>query len=642
MRTGDLAGQQASRRRLALALVVGVAIALRLAVVLADAGYAPAHDAFDYDRHARSIAAGSGYPPSGFVLDGGPSALRPPAYPYFLGAVYALSDDSIAAGRIANVALGALAVVLLYLIVNGIWGPRVALVAAGLAAVFPPLVLLSRDLLSESLFLVVELAAVLCVLAFRRSGALRWAAAAGALCGLAALTRNPGVVLVVPMAAGVWMLRPALRARALAAPALLVACAALTIAPWTLRNYAELGRLIPVTSSIGFALAGTYNQVSLADDEHPGAFRSPVVVPEYAVLFETPSVDEGTLDVTLRREALSFAWDHPAYVAEVTGNNLLRLFELTGGSVVGARNAGGSLVAAPDEVVEERGIGSATPPAERVGLAIAFALALLGAFAIASSRRRPARGEADPPRFPRGPWFLWLTPVVMLAATAVANGLPRYRVPADPFLLILAAIGLVWAWERLAALRSRHSSGTKASAAVLGAIAVLALGGCGSDNGDGNGAGEAGSSNAAPAPAVSEQEKQSYIEEADRICGGSFRKAREIGAGFSSLGPGDPQSKFTEQLVAPGIPLLEDFARRLRQLQPRPDDPDLETYLSLFDPGLELLYQRLRAGRAGNLDEIQNLDILLLALGVEQREAGSRFGLQVCDRDFLRVLLEDL
>ena len=133
-----------------------LALALRVAVIAADSGYEPAHDAFDYDRHARAIAAGDGYPESGYVVDGGPSALRPPGYPYFLGGAYALSGDSVELGRLANAALGALAVLLLYLLANRIWGRRVGLVAAALAAVFPPLVLPSRDLLSEPLFIAIE------------------------------------------------------------------------------------------------------------------------------------------------------------------------------------------------------------------------------------------------------------------------------------------------------------------------------------------------------------------------------------------------------------------------------------------------------------------------------------------------------
>lgn len=408
-------------------LIVLLALVLRLGAIATDGGYVPAHDAFDYDRHGRSIAAGEGFPESGYVPDGGPSALRPPVYPYLLGGTYAASGDSIEVGRVLGALFGALAVALLYLVVLRIWGRRVALLAAFFAAVFPPLVLLSRDLLSEQLYIALELGAVLCVLAFRGSGgALRWALAAGLLCGVATLTRNPGGVLILPILLGLWVGRPRLSPRVLLAPAVALGCIALVMLPWTVRNWADFGRFVPVTSSTGFGLAGTYNAVSQQDDLHPGGWRSPVIVPEYAPLFRTPGVDEGTLDATLRGEAVDFAAAHPGYVAEVSARNLLRLFEVGDDSVVGLGNL----------PVVQRGIGSGVSAAERAGLALALALGAVGVFAA-------IRGAV-----PRGPLFLWLIPVLTMLVAAPIAGLPRYRVPADPFLLILAALGVSWLWER--------------------------------------------------------------------------------------------------------------------------------------------------------------------------------------------------
>lgn len=413
-----------------------MAIVLRLAAVAADDGYRPHNDAFEYDYYARSIAAGDGYPRSGYLLQGGPTAIRGPAYPYLLGAAYAVSDDSRAVGRLVGVALGVLTVFLLYLLARRIWGRRIGLVAAALAAVFPPLILLSRDLVSETLFIPLMLAALLCVLEFRRAGgALRWAAAAGALCGVAALTRNTAVALMLPVALGVWTARPALRRRSLAAPLLAVACAGLVLVPWLVRDAAEFGRFVPVTTSAGIAASGTYNEASYADSDSHGAWRNPQVVPELTALFRTPGPDEAEVDAELRRGAREFAWSHPGYVAEVSAWNLLRLFEVTGGSVV---DAGG-------EVVAERGIGSATPAAERIGLAFAVILAAVGVVAMARSRPREA---GRPPRIPRGPLFFWLVPILMILAATPIAGLPRYRLPADPFLLILAAVGLTWLWDQ--------------------------------------------------------------------------------------------------------------------------------------------------------------------------------------------------
>ncbi len=422
-------------------MIVFVALALRVGVVVADSGYRPANDAMEYDYYARSIAAGDGYPRSGYLLQGGPTAIRGPGYPYFLGAVYALSGDSVAAGRVAGALLGAIAVWLLYLIARRIWARRIGLTAAAIAAVFPPLVLLSRDLLSESLFIVSELAAVLCVLNFRRSGgALRWAAAAGAVCGSAELTRNTGFVPMLAVVVGVWMPHPRLRSRSMLAPALSLVCAALVLAPWTVRNAVQFGRFIPVTTSVGITTSGVYNETSFLDRKSHGAWRDPQVVPEFRALFVTPGIDEARVDATLRRKALEFAWQHPGYVAEVSGWNLLRMFEIVGGSVVGEYG----------QVLTQRGIGSADPTSERISLAIAAVLALLGLLAIVRSKPHDGASARGRPRIPRGPLFLWLVPVLIIVATAPINGLPRDRLPADPILLILSAIGLIWLWDRFA------------------------------------------------------------------------------------------------------------------------------------------------------------------------------------------------
>lgn len=411
---------------------------MRLAAVAADSGYQPTNDAFEYDYYGRSIAAGEGYARSGYLLQGGPAAIRGPGYPYLLGATYAAGGNSVTAARLLNAALGALAVLLLYLIAKRVWGRRTALLAAAFTAVFPPLVLLSRDLVSESLFIPLELGAVLCVLEFRRSGgSWRWSAAAGALCGLAILTRNTGFVLAIPIALGLWRGRDRPLGPALAGPLVALACAAVVISPWLLRDAAEFGRFVPVTTSGGIGLAGTYNDASHADADSHGAWRNPQVVPEFTHLFREPGLDEAEVDQILREKALSFAWQHPGYVAETSAWNLLRLFETSADSVVDRHG----------HTYSDRGVGSTNPPADRLGLAVVGLLALIGGAALVGSSAR-ARRAAAPPELPTGPLFLWLVPLMMLAVAVPIAGVPRYRLPADPFLMILAAIGTLWLIDR--------------------------------------------------------------------------------------------------------------------------------------------------------------------------------------------------
>lgn len=419
----------------AIATVVAIALIVRIGVIVADAGYAPQQDAWDYNRHALSIAGGDGFPDSYYVADEGPSALRAPGYPFFLAGIYVLSGDSVTLGRIANAALGALAVLLIFLITTRIWGRRVGFFAAAAAAVFPPLVLLSKELLSEPLFIALTMGMVLAILEFRRTREARWAILAGVLAGLGALTRNPGPALAIPLLVGLWVGRPRRSWAAARVPLLSLLCMALAVFPWTVRNAVEFGRFVPVTSGTGFAMAGTYNQLSFEDDEHPGSWRTPRIVPEYTPYFAGHGIDEGTLDATLRSEAAAFARRHPGYVVEVSAWNFLRMFEVATGSVIGYYG----------EEVTTRGIGSDAPLSERIGLGIAVVLAALGTYAIWRSRRPGSSGRP----LPWGPLFLWLVPILLLAVSLPINGLPRQRAPIDPFLLILAGVGIAWLVERV-------------------------------------------------------------------------------------------------------------------------------------------------------------------------------------------------
>ena len=79
---------------------------------------------------------------------------------------------------------------------------------------------------------------------------------------------------------------------------------------------------------------------------------------------------------------------------------------------------------------------------------VAFALALVGLIAIV---RRA---------LPRGPVFLWLVPLLMLAGVLPILGTPRYRAPIDPFIVLLAALGLV-----ALAARRRAPASSRAPAA---------------------------------------------------------------------------------------------------------------------------------------------------------------------------------
>ena len=420
----------ASASRWGVPAIVAVALILRVAVIAIDGDVRPTADAGDYHRHATSIAAGEGFPPTLIAAQGTPSALRPPAWPYLLGGVYVVAGDSPVAGRIVAAFLGSLAVWLVFLVACRVWDRRVGLVAAALAAVWPSLVLTSNAIMSENLFLPLVLSIVLVVLVIRERRAPPWGllVLAGVLCGLAALTRVIGLALVLPVAVGVWRGRGEGLGRALAKPAVVALAAVLTVLPWTVRNTLEFDRFVPLATQEGFNLYGTYNPVSEADAEFPAGWRIPLSLPESRDLFNRPGIDEAEISERLGRRGREFLLDHPLYPVRVAYWNTRRMLNLADGGEA--------------EQVDYRqaGIPRRAIDVVEAGVAILVVLALAAAVLLA------LRGRGR-----RGPLFMWLVPLLLFAGTVLFLSVPRYRVPLDPFLIMLVAAGAVTAAARRSA-----------------------------------------------------------------------------------------------------------------------------------------------------------------------------------------------
>jgi 4-amino-4-deoxy-L-arabinose transferase-like glycosyltransferase len=430
----DVHGSSATRW---LTVILLVALFIRIVAVIGTPHYVPRADASDFVRHGASIAAGDGYPPTLLATGaGGPTAFRPPAYPYFLGGVFAISGNSLTAGRIADALLSTLDVLLIYLLARAMWDIRVGLVAAGIAALYVPFAIWPTALLTEPLFTTFVLAAVLAALGARQGDRLAWAVLAGVFCALAALTRSNGVLIAIPLALGVWTLAPRWSRRALATPVVLLASTALVMAPWAVRNTVELHRFVPISTQGGYSLAGAYNPFAQAIGRWVGPqFQGP-----YVRLFHRPDLNEAELDAELRRRALDYARAHPGYVLELSGRGILRMLGLEATNTEVSFKSGGSP------------IGPLT-----VALADAANLILLAAAIVGGVLLVTGRGP------PRAPAFVWAIPVLLvLPAIPILGGI-RYRAPADPFLVLLAAVAVTWAWSRLSLARDHRPAQSPAS-----------------------------------------------------------------------------------------------------------------------------------------------------------------------------------
>jgi 4-amino-4-deoxy-L-arabinose transferase-like glycosyltransferase len=392
-----------------------LALLVRIAQITATHDWlAPAaSDPTDYVRHAISIAHGHGMAPS-FVPHGGPSALRPPAYPYFLGGVFAVAGDSFTAGRIASALLGVVSVALIGLIADILWSRRVALIAMAIAAVYPPLVLLSGTLLSEPLALPLVLGMLWLLLAYRDRPRPAWVAPlAGFLFALALLDRPALAVFAVPLVAAFWSSRRDL--------VVAVAIAGLTIVPWTIRNASEFHAFVPISTQSGFLVGGTYNSSADHDKAEPGAYRPVVFDPAMRAIYANSALDENEVNKALAKAGRTYAKDHPGYVPRVLWFNSLRLLGLRDGGS-GARAA-----------YFFQGIGSGYAKLAR------WSWYLLALLAIAGVALGAARGV---------PWWIWLVPVLLFVSVVWISGDIRYRAPIEPFAVWAAAYALARITDR--------------------------------------------------------------------------------------------------------------------------------------------------------------------------------------------------
>jgi dolichyl-phosphate-mannose-protein mannosyltransferase len=386
-------------QRLLVAAILALALTLRLGLAVLHDPPPPVGDAADYHRLAASLADHGTYPPSTIAPGGGPTAFRPPAYPLFLAGVFEVAgrDD---APRVAGALLGTLCVALLGLVALRLFGREVAVVAVAIAAVFPPLIMVSVAPLSETLFIALVLGALACAL---RRDRLAWVLAAGALAGAAALTRTNGLALLLPLLLAV----PRGRRLALAGAALVV------IVPWTIRSSTALDTFVPTTTQAGFALAGAYNDAARTDERFPAAWRLPDVPPYRALLRRDRN--EAQIERAFRSEALGYAGDHPLYPLRVVFWATVRMLNLADPQL-------------EELSAQEAGVGRGFVRADRYAFWALLVAAVAGAFTAAARA---------------APRWLWLFPLLLWLGVAIAIGATRYRTPIDPFLILLAALGVV-------------------------------------------------------------------------------------------------------------------------------------------------------------------------------------------------------
>jgi 4-amino-4-deoxy-L-arabinose transferase-like glycosyltransferase len=265
---------------------------------------------------AFSLASGKGFS-SPFQRDSGPTAWLTPVYPLLLAAIFKLFGiytlRSLFVAVLLNILFSAAACVPIFYAGQRVVGIGVASGAAWLWALFPNAAIIPFEWIWDTSLSALLAATLLwATLALAESSRIRDWCLYGLLWGVALLT-NPalGVLLPVFLAWAAWRNPSLPRVRWTNAP-LATGIALLCCVPWTVRNYLQFHKFIPLRSNFAFELYIGNNENY--DDAHrfrPGAITQEREILRYLHMGETAFMQEE------QRKALSFIAAHPRIEARL-------------------------------------------------------------------------------------------------------------------------------------------------------------------------------------------------------------------------------------------------------------------------------------------------------------------------------------
>ncbi|HEV3415773.1 MAG TPA: glycosyltransferase family 39 protein [Pirellulales bacterium] len=323
------------RPNLVLLLILAVALALRLAAGAWWQGRLPPGEKFgfgdsqSYWALGRAIADGKPY------RYGDAEVFRTPGYPLLLAPLFLICGDEPPVGLAfaASAVLSTAAVGGVYWLARNLFDRRTALIAAGLAAIYPGAIAQGALVLSEAPFMPLMLAQlVLWGMAWRsesRQRALGLALAAGIAAGLATLMR-PSWLIFTPLALAVAMTSKQQKRHLILGAAMLAAWAA-AMTPWWIRNYRVMGHFVPTTLQVGASLYDGLNpradgSSNMAFVEHfTEQLRTSDAIAGGAARKDT---FEYRLDRQMLESAVGFADQNPSRALELAGIKFFRTWNI--------------------------------------------------------------------------------------------------------------------------------------------------------------------------------------------------------------------------------------------------------------------------------------------------------------------------
>jgi len=433
-------------RRFAFGLgaIALAALVIRVVFVVVVAPKVPAlGDASAYHLLAEQLARGQGYirPFDKLLLHRTrPTAEYPPLFPLLLAIPARLGAHSVEQQRLFVALVGTGTVTVVGLLGRRVASPAVGLVAAALAAVYPMLLLPEATLMAESLY--VLLVAGVILLAYRAFDTPTPArfAALGVVIGLATLTRAEGallgVVVVVPLV--FWLRGLSMRERGVRL-AIAAAGALLVVAPWTIRNATTFHRFVPVSNNVATLVDGancdpTYHGPQTGLWRETFTQNATAQPPSQAQAcfagfdIADPNFDEAKASSSDLHDGLAYARHHAGSLPKVATVRVLRTWGLY----------------APNQQIDFESLEGRPRAWQLRGTVLYWIMLPFAVAGVVMLRRRR-----------RLVWPFVASAVTVTVVAAATYGQQRFRIAAEPAILVGAAVGFV---EVFRLLRTRAST----------------------------------------------------------------------------------------------------------------------------------------------------------------------------------------
>jgi 4-amino-4-deoxy-L-arabinose transferase-like glycosyltransferase len=367
---------------------------------------------FESGNIAHSLASGQGFA-SPFRVNTGPTAWMPPVYPLLLAAIFRILGPyafrSFLAAALFNIFCATLTCIPIFFAGKRIAGLSVAAVAAWLWAIFPNAILIPVESMWDASLSALLAATILwATIALAESQRARDWAAYGFLWGFTLLT-NATLLVLLPLLLA-WLAHGAHKQNRkwFSSLALSLGIVILCCMPWTIRNYKIFHTFVPLRSGLGL-------QLWLGNNDNTQDIFRAERHPIYDATERAQYVQIGEVAYMHKKQtaAVHYMLSHPARETHLVTRRIISFW------------SGGT----PTPLKDFLNVDSTWFRFVLLFNLLAALGALLG-ITFLIRRRSPF-------------WFpVAIFPLVFPWAYYLSLVLPRYRLPIDAVVLLLAAVAL--------------------------------------------------------------------------------------------------------------------------------------------------------------------------------------------------------